>query len=420
MGNINDWLNASQTTGSSGETQVTITCDENLSFTERSQTIKVTLDKTGTTAECLIKQKPAFAENYHIQQIMCVGTGELYTKIYEADSNGNIINESSPKYSSYFNMSGTKQVNNTDTEITALLKQMYQCYSYSSTGAVFNSSVVYKWDNTGQYDNHFIPVTKTAIIYPQVVSSHYGDGSYYIHKASESEIEFRLNISSITDFNLGFSYGNLLVPTTYYSNNTIDSLGYRFGYLGRIVLNLSNLKSGDLGFGNPSYIGLQLQWGNTKKFDYYTNIYSQSETKGFLGLPAPLCYYNTDQTTITDMGKLLDFSTVSLALSANVNKFSYTGTDDSGTSVEDVYQGAYYPMLYDLNRTIENSKGKLTYKFYSEADFRDFETPYSEWTVDETPAHEIFSTRYGLAIVKAASKDLSDLTVNLSYISVNE
>ena len=61
MGNINDWLNASQTTGSSGETQVTITCDENLSFTERSQTIKVTLDKTGTTAECVIKQKPSFA-----------------------------------------------------------------------------------------------------------------------------------------------------------------------------------------------------------------------------------------------------------------------------------------------------------------------------------------------------------------------
>ena len=405
MGNINDWLNASQTTGSSGETQVTITCDENLSFTERSQTIKVTLNKTGTTAECVIKQKPSFAVGYHIQQTMCVGTGELYTKIYEVDDRDNIL-YNKLRYSAYVTNSGTVSVSNSDSEISNLLSEIYKCYSYSSNNAILSSSVVYKWDNTGQYDNYFIPVTKSAAMYPQKVSSKYGDGSYALKTILSNIIQYDLNVdySQYHTINVGFNYGTLLTYIEGTNSNVI-------GYAGALTLNLANLKVGKVGNCYSATVGLQMQWGNTKKFDYYTLNYSADDTKGFNGLGKPA---TTSSTPLALLPALTTFN--------NITKFAYTGTEEDGTQTEDVYQGVYYPFLYDLSYKESSSSStgyaELKYKFYVEGDFRNFETPYYEWTTDETPAHEIFSSRYGLATLKGSALD--GTTLSLSYVSVNE
>ena len=154
-----------------------------------------------------------------------------------------------------------------------------------------------------------------------------------------------------------------------------------------------------------------MQWGNTKKFDYYTLNYSANDTKGFNGLGKPV---TTSSTPLALLPALTTFN--------NITKFAYTGTEEDGTQTEDVYQGVYYPFLYDLSYKESSSSStgyvELKYKFYVEGDFRNFETPYYEWTTDKTPAHEIFSSRYGLATLNGSALD--GTTLSLSYVSVNE
>lgn len=441
MGNINNWITADKTSGSAGETTVTLTCDANNTASSRSYTLDVELNGSGEIAHCTINQKRAFASTYWIVQYVYISTLKTVLEIREDSIDGTLRYRGTVDINKNVSWECDGVTTSSDTSVLKnLMEEIYAAWSASDHGDNLGAAVIYRYtESNADVNSYMQEVIKYPILYPQAVSSAYGSGSYRLLNAGNiSDIDtakqfvyvLNMDYSSATSvYNLGLNYNSFC--TIENTNSRPETNKYSLlSYLPFIRLNYISLNKANL-FGtrgldatisgkkvsffpyNIYALSTDLRSGSTKSFNHYeyndtlhyvtghTDIYNEDTNKSSIR-----------EITIYSSDNILDITPFTTSI--------YTTRKTLAANIEGHEQifnsnQVFVPTDLSVNKT-NKSTASVTVKVYNDVDDR----TYEQTVGINTPAHPMFSLRHGeiTATVNTSTDAVTSMT--LRYVSDNE
>lgn len=441
MGNINNWITADKTSGSAGETTVTLTCDANNTASSRSYTLDVELNGSGEIAHCTINQERAFASTYWIVQYVYISTLKTVLEIREDSIDGTLRYRGTVDINKNVSWECDGVTTSSDTSVLKnLMEEIYAAWSASDHGDNLGAAVIYRYtESNADVNSYMQEVIKYPILYPQAVSSAYGSGSYRLLNAGNiSDIDtakqfvyvLNMDYSSATSvYNLGLNYNSFC--TIENTNSRPETNKYSLlSYLPFIRLNYISLNKANL-FGtrgldatisgkkvsffpyNIYALSTDLRSGSTKSFNHYeyndtlhyvtghTDIYNEDTNKSSIR-----------EITIYSSDNILDITPFTTSI--------YTTRKTLAANIEGHEQifnsnQVFVPTDLSVNKT-NKSTASVTVKVYNDVDDR----TYEQTVGINTPAHPMFSLRHGeiTATVNTSTDAVTSMT--LRYVSDNE
>lgn len=441
MGNINNWITADKTSGSAGETTVTLTCDANNTASSRSYTLDVELNGSGEIAHCTINQERAFASTYWIVQYVYISTLKTVLEIREDSIDGTLRYRGTVDINKNVSWECDGVTTSSDTSVLKnLMEEIYAAWSASDHGDNLGAAVIYRYtESNADVNSYMQEVIKYPILYPQAVSSAYGSGSYRLLNAGNiSDIDtakqfvyvLNMDYSSATSvYNLGLNYNSFC--TIENTNSRPETNKYSLlSYLPFIRLNYISLNKANL-FGtrgldatisgkkvsffpyNIYALSTDLRSGSTKSFNHYeyndtlhyvtghTDIYNEDTNKSSIR-----------EITIYSSDNVLDITPFTTSI--------YTTIKTLAVNIEgheQVFNSNQVFVPTDLSVSKKDkSTASVTVKVYNDVDDR----TYEQTVGINTPAHPMFSLRHGeiTATVNTSTDTVTSMT--LRYVSDNE
>lgn len=441
MGNINNWITADKTSGSAGETTVTLTCDANNTASSRSYTLDVELNGSGEIAHCTINQERAFASTYWIVQYVYISTLKTVLEIREDSINGTLRYRGTVDINKNVSWECDGVTTSSDTSVLKnLMEEIYAAWSASDHGDNLGAAVIYRYtESNADVNSYMQEVIKYPILYPQEVTSAYGSGSYrLLNVGNISDIDtakqfvyvLNMDYSSATSvYNLGLNYNSFC--TIENTNSRPKTNKYSLlSYLPFIRLNYISLNKANL-FGtrgldatisgkkvsffpyNIYALSTDLRSGSTKSFNHYeyndtlhyvtghTDIYNEDTNKSSIR-----------EITIYSSDNILDITPFTTSI--------YTTIKTLAANIEgheQVFNSNQVFVPTDLSVSKKNkSTASVTVKVYNDVDDR----TYEQTVGINTPAHPMFSLRHGeiTATVNTSTDTVTSMT--LRYVSDNE
>ena len=440
MGNINNWITADKTSGSAGETTVTLTCDANNTASSRSYTLDVELNGSGEIAHCTINQERAFASTYWIVQYVYISTLKTVLEIREDSIDGTLRYRGTVDINKNVSWECDGVTTSSDTSVLKnLMEEIHAAWSASDRGDNLGAAVIYRYtESNADVNSYMQEVIKYPILYPQEVTSAYGSGSYRLLNAGNmSDIDtakqfvyvLNMDYSSATSvYNLGLNYNSFCTI----ENTNIRPETNRYSllsYLPFIRLNYISLNKANL-FGtrglsatisgkkvsfspyNIYALSTDLRSGSTKSFNHYeyndtlhyvtghTDIYNEDTNKSSI---REITIYSSDVLDITPFTTSIYTTIKTLAVNIEGHEQVFNSNQ------------VFVPTDLSVSKK-DKSTASVTIKVYNDVDDR----TYEQTVGINTPAHPMFSLRHGeiTATVNTSTDTVTSMT--LRYVSDNE
>lgn len=440
MGNINNWITADKTSGSAGETTVTLTCDANNTASSRSYTLDVELNGSGEIAHCTINQERAFASTYWIVQYVYISTLKTVLEIREDSIDGTLRYRGTVDINKNVSWECDGVTTSSDTSVLKnLMEEIYAAWSASDHGDNLSAAVIYRYtESNADVNSYMQEVIKYPILYPQEVTSAYGSGSYrLLNVGNISDIDtakqfvyvLNMDYSSATSvYNLGLNYNSFCTI----ENTNIRPETNRYSllsYLPFIRLNYISLNKANL-FGtrglsatisgkkvsfspyNIYALSTDLRSGSTKSFNHYeyndtlhyvtghTDIYNEDTNKSSI---REITIYSSDVLDITPFTTSIYTTIKTLAVNIEGHEQVFNSNQ------------VFVPTDLSVSKK-DKSTASVTIKVYNDVDDR----TYEQTVGINTPAHPMFSLRHGeiTATVNTSTDTVTSMT--LRYVSDNE
>lgn len=440
MGNINNWITADKTSGSAGETTVTLTCDANNTASSRSYTLDVELNGSGEIAHCTINQERAFASTYWIVQYVYISTLKTVLEIREDSIDGTLRYRGTVDINKNVSWECDGVTTSSDTSVLKnLMEEIYAAWSASDHGDNLSAAVIYRYtESNADVNSYMQEVIKYPILYPQEVTSAYGSGSYrLLNVGNISDIDtakqfvyvLNMDYSSATSvYNLGLNYNSFCTIENTNSRpetNKYSLLSYLpFIRLNYISLNKANL-FGTIGLDatisgkkvsfspyNIYALSTDLRSGSTKSFNHYeyndtlhyvtghTDIYNENTNKSSI---REITIYSSDVLDITPFTTSIYTTIKTLAVNIEGHEQVFNSNQ------------VFVPTDLSVSKK-DKSTASVTIKVYNDVDDR----TYEQTVGINTPAHPMFSLRHGeiTATVNTSTDTVTSMT--LRYVSDNE